>query len=51
MQLVGACNADTVPAICCYPDGEVAVWADDDNGTEVCYVNSTSGYGSWAQVS
>jgi hypothetical protein len=51
MQLVGACDGDTVPAICCYPDGEVAVWAEDDNGAEVCYVNSTSGYGSWSQVS
>jgi hypothetical protein len=44
MQLVGACAADCRPAITWYPDGEVAVWAEDASGNEITYVNASSGY-------
>lgn len=51
MQLVGPCASDCRPAITWYPDGEVAVWAEDASGNEITYVNSSSGYGAWAVVS
>lgn len=51
MQEVGACGDDARPAICWYPDGEVAVFAEDDDGEQIVFVNANSGYGSWTTVS
>lgn len=49
-QLVGACAADCRPCITWYPDGEVAVWAEDASGGLVTYRNANSGYGAWERV-
>lgn len=50
MQLVGPCGDDCRPCIAWYPNGEVAVWAENADGKLVTYSNSSSGYGAWAVV-
>jgi len=49
-QLIGACGSDCRPAITWYPDGEVAVWAEDADGETITYHNTSSGYATWTVV-
>ncbi len=49
-QLIGACGSDCRPSITWYPDGEVAVWAEDADGEQITYHNTSSGYATWTVV-
>jgi len=50
MLEIGACASDCRPSITWYPDGEVAVWAETDDGETVTYHNTSSGYANWTVV-